>query len=90
MGVVPVDITTVSFASFYSGDDESQSLRDNYNEYTQEAWLLRRALSNSQSPLAWLLQEARQLRFLTLSEMAVDILTIPAMSADTERLFSQA
>ncbi|MCJ1311261.1 Phospholipase C [Agyrium rufum] len=39
--------------------------------------------------LAWWLDQAQRDRFLNLYKMAYDILSIPSMSAETERLFSQ-
>jgi hypothetical protein len=42
------------------------------------------------SALAWWLEETQQKTFPSLSKMAVDILSIPAMSAEPERLFSGA
>ncbi len=42
------------------------------------------------SPLTWWLRDEQQERYPCLSKMAVDILSIPAMSADPERVFSGA
>ncbi|KAI8404246.1 hypothetical protein FOFC_15741 [Fusarium oxysporum] len=42
------------------------------------------------SALAWWLEETQQKTYPNLSKMAVDILSIPAMSAEPERLFSGA
>lgn len=42
------------------------------------------------SPLAWWLREEQQQRYPRLSKMAIDILSIPAMSAEPERVFSGA
>ncbi|KAM4058340.1 DDE superfamily endonuclease [Hirsutella rhossiliensis] len=42
------------------------------------------------SALAWWLEETQQKNYPYLSKMAVDILSIPAMSAEPERLFSGA
>lgn len=42
------------------------------------------------SALAWWLEETQQKNYPSLSKMAVDILSIPAMSAEPERLFSGA
>jgi hypothetical protein len=39
------------------------------------------------SALAWWLEETQQKNDPSLSKMAVDILSIPAMSAEPERLF---
>lgn len=42
------------------------------------------------SPLQWWLRDEQQQRYPRLSKMAIDILSIPAMSADPERVFSGA
>ncbi|KJZ69575.1 hypothetical protein HIM_11037 [Hirsutella minnesotensis 3608] len=42
------------------------------------------------SPLTWWLREEQQQRYPRLSKMAIDILSIPAMSAEPERVFSGA
>ncbi|KAJ0126353.1 Uncharacterized protein HZ326_30544 [Fusarium oxysporum f. sp. albedinis] len=42
------------------------------------------------SALAWWLEETQQKNYPNLSKIAVDILSIPAMSAEPERLFSGA
>jgi hypothetical protein len=39
------------------------------------------------SPLTWWLREEQQRRYPRLSKMAIDILSIPAMSAEPERVF---
>lgn len=41
-------------------------------------------------PITWWLQEKQRLEYPTLHKMAINILSIPAMSADVERLFSSA
>jgi hypothetical protein len=42
------------------------------------------------SPLTWWLREEQSQRYPRLSKMAIDILSIPAMSAEPERDFSGA
>ena len=42
------------------------------------------------SALSWWLEETQQKNYPNLSKMAIDILSIPAMSAEPERLFSGA
>jgi hypothetical protein len=44
----------------------------------------------SGTPLEYWLNDARQKRYPRLSQMAIDILSIPAMSAEAERVFSGA
>lgn len=41
-------------------------------------------------PRAWWMEKTQQISYPNLSRMALDILSIPAMSADPERLFSSA
>jgi hypothetical protein len=42
------------------------------------------------NPLQWWLEPTQRTRFPALSKMAIDVLSIPAMSAEAERLFSSA
>jgi hypothetical protein len=57
---------------------------DEYEVYCREPVMM---ISN---PLKWWLELAQRRRFPNLSLMAIDILSIPPMSAETERLFSKA
>lgn len=41
-------------------------------------------------PLAWWMEKTQQTSYPNLSKMALDILSIPAMSAEPERVFSEA
>ena len=41
-------------------------------------------------PIKWWLEESNQRRFPILSRLALDILSVPAMSSSTERFFSDA
>jgi hypothetical protein len=41
-------------------------------------------------PRSWWLEKTQQINYPNLSKLALDILSIPAMSADLERLFSSA
>jgi hAT family C-terminal dimerisation region len=56
---------------------------DEYETYTSES-----PIPIDCSPLSWWLRDEQQERYPRLSKMAVDILSIPAMSADPERTFS--
>jgi hAT family C-terminal dimerisation region len=58
------------------------------NEY--EAYTSQTPILINCSPLTWWLRDEQQERYLRLSKMAIDILSIPAMSADPERVFSSA
>jgi hypothetical protein len=43
-----------------------------------------------QKPIEWWMENTQQSTYPNLSRMAIDILSIPAMAADPERLFSSA
>ncbi|KAJ3454605.1 hypothetical protein MRS44_013205 [Fusarium solani] len=58
---------------------------DEYETYTSQS-----PIPIDCSPLAWWLRDEQKERFPRLSKMAIDILSIPAMSADPERTFSGA
>jgi hypothetical protein len=57
---------------------------DEYEVYCREPVMM------ISDPLKWWLELAQRRRFPNLSLMAIDILSIPPMSAETERLFSKA
>ncbi|KAK2470914.1 hypothetical protein H9L39_17145 [Fusarium oxysporum f. sp. albedinis] len=57
---------------------------DEYEAYCREPVMM------ISDPLKWWLELAQRRRFPNLSLMAIDILSIPPMSAETERLFSKA
>lgn len=65
-------------ATIFNMDD------DEYEVYCREPVLM------TSDPLRWWLESAQRRRFPNLSLMAVDILSIPPMSAETERLFSKS
>ena len=58
---------------------------DEYETFTSQV-----PISIDCSPLTWWLRDEQQGYYPNLSKMAVDILSIPAMSADPERVFSGA
>ena len=58
---------------------------DEYSSFIAKA-----PISIDCSPLTWWLREEQQRRYPRLSKMAIDILSIPAMSAEPERVFSGA
>jgi hypothetical protein len=60
--------------------DDAASRDDEYSRYIKERveWV--------EDPIAWWLLQKH--RYPNLSQMALDILSIPCMSADVERLFS--
>lgn len=57
---------------------------DGYEGYCREPVLM------TSDPLHWWLESAQRRRFPNLSLMAIDILSIAPMSAETERLFSKS
>ena len=65
-------------ATIFNMDD------DEYEVYCREPVMM------ISDPLKWWLEPAQRRRFPNLSLMAVDILSIAPMSAETERLFSKA
>jgi hypothetical protein len=58
---------------------------DEYKAYTSQT-----PIPIDYSPLTWWLRDGQQERYPRLSKMAIDILSIPAMSIDPERVFSSA
>ena len=58
---------------------------DEYETFTSQI-----PISIDCSPLTWWLRDEQQGHYPNLSKMAIDILSIPAMSADPERVFSGA
>lgn len=86
----PPSSTTSSFADFLAGDEIPVQRRDEYEEYLQERRVSREELTDFRRPTTYWLEPAQRRRWPYLSKMAIDILTVPAMSADTERLFSSA
>jgi hypothetical protein len=68
-------------------EQRAQQLRpqsqDEYDDYCQEP-----SYDPGINPLQWWLQDAQRKRFPRLSALALNILSIPAMSAEPERVFS--
>jgi hypothetical protein len=56
------------------------------NDYNPWSWLI----SEVTDPRAWWLEPTQRKTYPNFSIMALDILSIPAMSAEPERLFSGA
>jgi hypothetical protein len=59
--------------------------KDEYEEYLSEP-----PLQIKGSALSWWLHSQQRIRWPKLSQLAIDILSIPAMSAEPERVFSGA
>ncbi len=77
--------TTNSFLrEFYGDDDDEFALLDEYKAYCESPRV------NIREPIKWWLEATQQKLYPNLSKMALDILSIPAMSTEPERLFSGA
>ena len=85
MGVRPRN----GLAVYYNDFDLPTAL-DEYELYIAEARVSPDCLPVDNDPLSWWLDPVQQKHFPTLQKMALDLLSIPAMSADTDRLFSLA
>ena len=70
---------------FYEWDKDKDKIQDEYERYITEPLVLGVKIGYKQ----WL-EETQQKRYPNLSKMALDLLSIPAMSSDPERLFSRA
>ena len=66
-------------------DDDDKAIEDEYDRYCALPQVPR-----IKHRYEWWLEPTQQKRFPNLSRMALDILSIPAMSADPKRLFSGA
>ena len=75
------------FIAFLNSRPLQRAQKDEYDRYLHEPLVNK---STIKRPLQWWLDPIQRSRYPYLSIMALDILSIPAMSADTERLFSQA
>lgn len=62
-----------------------QQTKDDFEEYISEA-----AIPIQTSALSWWLNAQQQQRWPRLSQLAINVLSIPAMSAEPERVFSGA
>ncbi|OBS17545.1 hypothetical protein FPOA_26357 [Fusarium poae] len=77
--------TTNEFLNWRNKHLQPSLVTDEYERYCNSEWVY-----GFTSALAWWLEETQQKNYPNLSKMAVDILSIPAMSAEPERLFSGA
>ena len=72
----------------YALDEQcsSQDFQDEYEKYIHEdSYKI-----GKQSPLEWWLEDIQKQRWPGLSQMAIDVLSMPAMSDEPERIFSGA
>ena len=74
--------TNAFLSDLYDSDDEDFALRDEYNTYCSLPPI------NTKDALKQWLEPTQQKAYPNLSKMALDYFSIPAMSAEAERLFS--
>lgn len=77
--------TTNEFLNWRNKHLQPSLIRDEYERYCKSE-----RVYGFTSALLWWLEETQRKNYRNLSKMAVDILSIPAMSAEPERLFSGA
>ncbi|KAF5705165.1 ribonuclease H [Fusarium mundagurra] len=77
--------TTNEFLNWRNKHLQPSLITDEYERYCKSE-----RVYGFTSALAWWLEETQQKNYPSLSKMAVDILSIPAMSAEPDRLFSGA
>ena len=73
-----------AFSNWKKRHVETPSNEDEYKRYCAAECVL------DVDPRTWWQETTQQVNYPTLSKLALDILSIPAMSADCERLFSSA
>ncbi|EFZ03047.2 Ribonuclease H-like protein [Metarhizium robertsii ARSEF 23] len=81
----PPSKTTNEFLNWRNKHLQPSLIMDEYERYCKSE-----RTYGFTSALSWWLEETQQKNYPNLSKMAVDILSIPAMSAEPERLFSGA
>ncbi|OAQ58045.2 ribonuclease H-like protein [Pochonia chlamydosporia 170] len=77
--------TTNEFLKWRNKHLQPAPIRDEYEHYCRSE-----RVYGFTSALTWWVEETQQKTYPNLSKMAVDILSIPAMAAEPERLFSGA
>ncbi|KID93912.1 Ribonuclease H-like protein, partial [Metarhizium majus ARSEF 297] len=85
----PQDCTTKRLNGYKIWMKEQKSIIFNKDDDEYEVYC-REPVMTISDPLKWWLEPAQRRRFPNLSLMAIDILSIPPMSTETERLFSKA
>jgi hAT family C-terminal dimerisation region len=73
------------FLEWLKDDDEEDPTADEYARYVTQPQVM-----GIKQGYKWWLEPTQQKNYPNLSRMALDVLSIPAMSADPERLFSGA
>jgi hypothetical protein len=79
------NIAENTYKKWYKDRKRAQVLIDEYDRLVQSE-----IVCDIEDPRRWWLEETQQKVYPNLSKMALDILSIPAMSAEPERLFSGA
>jgi hypothetical protein len=82
--VTPVLSGKNAFSQWKKRYQAAPNLEDEYKRYCASEY------TYDVDPRAWWLEKTQQISYPNLSRLALDILSIPAMSADPERLFSSA
>jgi hypothetical protein len=79
------EITEITYKKWYKDRKRAQAPIDEYDRFVQSE-----IVCDIEDPRHWWLEEIQQKVYPNLSKMALDMLSIPAMSAEPERLFSGA
>ena len=79
------EITEITYKKWYKDRKRAQAPIDEYDRFVQSE-----IVCDIEDPRRWWLEETQQKVYPNLSKMALDMLSIPAMSAEPERLFSGA
>ena len=74
-----------TYKKWYKDRKRAQAPIDEYDRFVQSE-----IVCDIEDPRRWWLEETQQKVYPNLSKMALDMLSIPAMSAEPERLFSGA
>lgn len=95
----PDSVTTVppvttlssnSFYAFYNRQIVGAAVKDEWQQYITSDPLPAPKDGKPFNALAWWTEETQRRQYPNLSKMALDLLSIPAMASDVERLFSAA
>jgi hypothetical protein len=79
-----------SFYAFYNRQIVGATVKDEWQQYTTSDPLPAPIDGKPFDALAWWSEETQRRHYPNLSRMALDLLSIPAMASDVERLFSAA
>lgn len=79
----PSNLSDNLYVAYLQSKKLNKSAKDEYARY-----LSLPPVDDVRDPRSWWLEATQQAQFPYLSKMAIDMLTIPSMSADAERIFS--